>query len=112
MNKKLYIGNLASGVTEEELKGNFATVGNVVSLAIIRDKFTGLSKGFGFVEMETEEAAQEAIKQFNGGELHGKIIVVNEARPQRGPGGPRGGGGSRSGGFRRGPERGGGGRRY
>lgn len=112
MNKKLYIGNLASGVTEEELKGNFSTVGNIVSLAIIRDKFSGLSKGFGFVEMDTEAAAQEAIRQFNGGELHGKVIVVNEARPQRSPGGPRGGGGSRPGGFRRGPERGGGGRRY
>jgi RNA recognition motif-containing protein len=112
MNKKLYIGNLASGVTEEELRGNFSTVGNIVSLTIIRDKFSGLSKGFGFVEMETEEAAKEAVTQFNGGELHGKVIVVNEARPQRSTGGPRGDGRPRPGGFRRGPERGGGGRRY
>jgi cold-inducible RNA-binding protein len=110
MNKKLYIGNLASGVTEQELKDNFSTVGNIVSLAIIKDKFTGLSKGFGFVEMETEEAAKEAITQFNGGELHGKVIVVNEARPPRTQGGSRSDSRSRSGGFRKGPERGG--RRY
>ncbi len=112
MNKKLYIGNLASGVTEQELKDNFSTVGNIVSLAIIKDKFSGLSKGFGFVEMETEEAAKEAITQFNGGELHGKVIVVNEAKPPRTQGGSRGDGRSRPGGFRKGPERGGGGRRY
>jgi len=113
MNKKLYIGNLASGVTEQELKDNFSTVGNVISLAIIKDKFTGLSKGFGFVEMETEEAAKEAITQFNGGELQGKVIVVNEARPPRTQGGARGDSRSRpggGGGFRKGPERGG--RRY
>ncbi|MCX5834052.1 MAG: RNA-binding protein [Deltaproteobacteria bacterium] len=112
MNKKLYIGNLASGVTEQELKDNFSTVGNIVSLAIIKDKFTGLSKGFGFVEMETEEAAKEAITQFNGGELQGKVIVVNEARPPRTQGGSRGDGRPGGGGFRKGPERGGGGRRY
>jgi RNA recognition motif-containing protein len=113
MNKKLYIGNLASGVTEQELKDNFSTVGNIVSLAIIKDKFSGLSKGFGFIEMETEEAAKEAIAQFNGGELHGKVIVVNEAKPPRTQGGSRGDDGrSRPGGFRKGPERGGGGRRY
>jgi len=113
MNKKLYIGNLASGVTEQELKDNFATVGNIISLAIIKDKFTGLSKGFGFVEMETEEAAKEAITQFNGGELHGKVIVVNEARPPRTQGSSRGDSRSRpGGGFRKGPGGGGGGRRY
>jgi len=114
MNKKLYIGNLASGVTEQELKDNFATVGNIISLAIIKDKFTGLSKGFGFVEMETEEAAKEAITQFNGGELQGKVIVVNEARPPRTQGGSRGDSRSRpgAGGFRKGPGGGGGGRRY
>ena len=87
MNKNLYIGNLANEVTEEDLKANFSEVGKVVSVTIIKDKYTGLTRGFGFVEMETEKDAQEAIKKFNGGELHGKVITVNEARPKREAGG-------------------------
>lgn len=117
MNKNLYVGNLAPEVTEEDLKTNFSEIGKVISVNIIKDKFTRASKGFGFVEMETAEQAQEVIKNFNGGELCGKTITVNEAKPRkdyggstssRGSGGPgRGGygggygGGGRSGGGRR-----------
>jgi cold-inducible RNA-binding protein len=103
MNKNLYLGNLPYEVTEEDLKTNFSEVGKVVSVNIIKDKYTGLSRGFGFVEMETEKDAEEAIKKFNGGQLLGKTISVNEARPKTDQGGPRrdnrGGGGGR-GGFR------------
>ncbi|HOF05662.1 MAG TPA: hypothetical protein PK175_08345 [Syntrophales bacterium] len=82
MVKKLYIGNLAEGVTEEDLLANFREIGPVISLAIIRDKISGLSRGFGFVEMATEEQAREAIEKFNGGELLGRTIRVNEAKPK------------------------------
>jgi cold-inducible RNA-binding protein len=101
MNKNLYIGNLSVKVTEEDLKANFSEVGKVVSVNIVKDKYTGLSRGFGFVEMETEEAAKEAIQRFNGGQLLGNTIMVNEARPKReGDAGPRrdGGRGGRGGG--------------
>jgi RNA recognition motif-containing protein len=112
MNKNLYVGNLATEVTEEDLRHNFSPSGNVVSASIIKDQYTGLSKGFGFVEMETEQAAADSIKRLNGGELCGKVITVNEARPKRDTRG--GGGGSRPGGSRPGgSSRGGGyGRRY
>jgi RNA recognition motif-containing protein len=111
MNKNLYVGNVSFKVTDEDLKTNFSEAGEVVSASIIKDKFTGQSKGFGFVEMKTEEGATEAIKKFNGGMLDGKAITVNEARPKKefgagGGGGNRGGGGYRSGG---GGNRGGGG---
>jgi RNA recognition motif-containing protein len=89
MNKNLYIGNLPYEVTEEDLKTNFSEVGKIVSVTIIKDKYTGLSRGFGFVEMETEKEAEEAIKKFNGGQLLGKTITVNEARPKADQGGPR-----------------------
>ena len=96
MNKNLYVGNVSFKVTDEDLKTNFSEAGEVVSAAIIKDKFTGQSKGFGFVEMKTEEGATEAIKKFNGGMLDGKAITVNEARPKKefgaGGGGNRGGG--------------------
>jgi RNA recognition motif-containing protein len=112
MNKNLYVGNVSFKVTDEDLKTNFSEAGEVVSASIIKDKFTGQSKGFGFVEMKTEEGATEAIKKFNGGMLDGKAITVNEARPKKefgaGGGGNRGGGGGyRSGGG--GGNRGGGG---
>jgi len=81
----------------------------VVSVAIIKDKYSNQSKGFGFVEMETEEEARKAIDQFNGGELQGKKIVVSEAREPRKDSGGGFGRGGRPGGFGRGP-RGGGGR--
>lgn len=97
MNKNLYIGNLAYNIDEEDLKYNFSQVGEVASISIIKDKFTGLSKGFGFVEMKTAEGATEAIKRFHGGTLNGKIITVNEARPKKeyGAGGGKHGGGGR-----------------
>jgi len=97
MNKNLYIGNLSNEVTEDDLKANFSEVGAVLSVTIIKDKYTGLTRGFGFVEMETEKDTQEAIKKFNGGQLHGKVITVNEARPKRESGGS-GQDGSRPGG--------------
>jgi RNA recognition motif-containing protein len=104
MNKNLYIGNLPYEVTEEDLRTNFSEVGKISSVSIIKDKYTGLSRGFGFVEMETEKEAEEAIKKFNGGQLLGKTITVNEARPKPDQGGPRrdnrGGGGGGRGGFR------------
>jgi RNA recognition motif-containing protein len=117
MNKNLYVGNLSYKITDEDLKSNFSEAGEVVSATIIKDKFSGQSKGFGFVEMKTEEAAAEAIKKFNGGTLDGKTITVNEARPKKefgggGGGGHRGGGnrGGGGGGFNRGGRSGGGNR--
>ncbi len=104
MGKNLYIGNLAEAVTETDLKTNFEQAGSVVSVNIIKDKYTGLSRGFGFVEMGTEEEAKEAIKRFDNGELLGNAIKVNEAKPKAdsSPGRP---GGLRSGGGRgRGPK--------
>jgi len=83
MSKNLYIGNLAYEVTEEDLKRNFGEVGGVISANIVKDKYTGISRGFGFVEMTNEEDAQEAIKKLNGAELAGRKIVVQEARPKR-----------------------------
>jgi RNA recognition motif-containing protein len=116
MNKNLYIGNLSMKVTEEDLKANFSEVGKVVSVNIIKDRYTGISRGFGFVEMETEEAAQEAIRRFSGGQLLGNTITVSEARPKKegggGGGGPRRDGGRGGGGFRGGRSGGGGDRRY
>jgi RNA recognition motif-containing protein len=116
MNKNLYVGNLSYKVTDDDLKSNFSEAGEVVSATIIKDKFSGQSKGFGFVEMKTEEGAAEAIKKFNGGTLDGKAITVNEARPKKefgaGGGGPRGGGNrGGGGGFNRGGRSGGGGNR-
>ncbi|HOG16558.1 MAG TPA: RNA-binding protein [Syntrophales bacterium] len=105
MNKKLYVGNLSASVTDEDLKSNFSQCGTVLSVNVVKDRYTGASRGFGFVEMETAEAAQAAITKFNGGQLDGNTIIVSEARPKRdegrGPsfGGPRrpgGGGGFRS----------------
>jgi cold-inducible RNA-binding protein len=114
MNKNLYVGNLSYKVTDDDLKTNFTEAGEVASASIIKDKFTGQSKGFGFVEMKTEEGATEAIKKFNGGMLDGKAITVNEARTKKefGAGGSRGGGnrgGGGGGGFNRGGRGGGGG---
>jgi cold-inducible RNA-binding protein len=109
MNKNLYVGNLSFKVTDDDLKANFSEAGEVASAAIIKDKFTGQSKGFGFVEMKTDEGAAEAIKKFNGGMLDGKAITVNEARPKKEFGAGGGGGGNRGGGGFRGGRGGGGG---
>jgi RNA recognition motif-containing protein len=109
MNKNLYVGNLTVNATEDVLKENFTTAGKVSTVTVIKDNYTRQSKGFGFVEMETEEGARQAIEMFNGGKLDGNVIVVNEAKPRREQGGQRRDSG-RSGGFRGGNN--GGGRRY
>ncbi|MBI4066803.1 RNA-binding protein [Candidatus Gottesmanbacteria bacterium] len=108
MNKKLYVGNLLYEVTDEELKTLFAQAGNVVSATVIRYQDTGRSKGFGFVEMETEEAAQKAIDSLNGQDNKGRKLVVSEARPPRPRNDFGGGGGGYRGGGRRGGYGGGG----
>ncbi len=114
----IYVGNLSYEVTEEDLKTAFETFGAVDTVKVIKDNYTGRSKGFGFVEMPTKSEAQSAIEGLNGKDLKGRNLNVNEARPKpegrRGGGGfggqGRGGGGSRGGGGRGGGSRGGGGR--
>lgn len=81
MNKKLYVGNLSYGTTEDELRELFSEVGPTESVSLIIDRATGKSKGFGFVEMETVAAAEEAIERFNGTEFNGRNLTVSEARP-------------------------------
>ena len=103
MIKKLYVGNLSDEVTEQDLNHNFSTVGTVVSATVIKDRYSSRSKGFGFVEMETEESAREAIEQFNGGDLRGKAIIVSEAREKSARDGGSGRGGRPGSGFSRGP---------
>ncbi len=83
MGAKLYVGNLPFSVVEDQLQGLFSQHGSVVSARIITDKFSGRSKGFGFVEMESDEEAEKAIAALNGTEFEGRAIVVNEARPQQ-----------------------------
>jgi len=108
----IYAGNLSRDVTEEDLRQAFEAFGQVESANIIKDKFSGESRGFGFVEMPSKNEAQTAITEMNGKDLKGRIINVNEARPRS----DRQGGGSRRGGFgggrggRGGGGRGGGGR--
>ncbi len=99
MSKKLYVGNLNYDTTEDELNTLFSDCGKVVSVNLITDRETGQSKGFGFVEMESDDGAQKAIKDLDGSEFHGRNIKVNEARPpqDRGFGGGGGGGGRRGG---------------
>ncbi len=91
MAKKLYVGGIAYSTSEDALRSHFAQAGNVTSASIIMDKMTNRSKGFGFVEMATDEEAQNAINMFNGKELEGRRLTVNEARPMQ-PRAPRGGG--------------------
>ena len=81
MGKRLYVGNLPYSVTDEELQGIFTPLGEVASAKVIIDRFSGQSKGFGFVEMSKEEEAQSAIQQLNGTKVGSRQIVVNEARP-------------------------------
>ena len=83
MGKKLYVGNLLYELTDEDLKQLFSQAGAVASAQIIRYHDSGRSKGFGFVEMETEEDAQKAIDQFNGQDHQGRKLVVSEARPPK-----------------------------
>ena len=82
MAKKLYVGGLSFNTTEDTLKSTFAQAGTIESATIISDRDSGRSKGFGFVEMSTEEEAKKAIEMFNGQELDGRKLTVNEARPR------------------------------
>src|SRR5262249_15368973 len=95
MGKKLYVGNLSYGVTDSDLVTMFEPHGTVQSAQVIMDRDTGRSKGFGFVEMGSDQEAQAAIAALNGQESDGRALTVNEARPK--PEGGRGGGGSRGG---------------
>ncbi|HEY7157813.1 MAG TPA: RNA-binding protein [Gemmataceae bacterium] len=104
MGKKIYVGNLAYGVSSSDLQQMFEAHGTVQSAQIIMDRDTGRSKGFGFVEMGSDQEAQAAIAALNGQQVDGRTLTVNEARPRE----DRGGGGGRSGG--RGGYGGGGGR--
>jgi cold-inducible RNA-binding protein len=100
MAKKLYVGNLGFAITDSELEALFTPFGEVRSAQVIMDRDTGRSKGFGFVELTSDQAAQAAIQALNGKDSGGRTLTVNEARPKtEGGGGRRGGGG-------------GGGRRY
>ena len=81
MTKKLFVGSLSFNSTEDSLRNLFAEAGTVESVTIIMDKFSGRSKGFGFVEMSSEEEAQKAKEMFNGKELDGRTIAVDEAKP-------------------------------
>lgn len=82
-NKKLYVGSLPFSTTEEELHSLFSPFGPVASVRIIADKFTGMSKGFGFVEMENADDAQKAVEGLNGSSLNGRTLIVNDARPEQ-----------------------------
>jgi RNA recognition motif-containing protein len=100
----IYVGSLSYEVTEEDLKEAFEAFGQVESVSIIKDKYSGQSKGFGFVEMPAKAEAQSAINDLNGKELKGRTLNVNEARPRtesRGGGGGYGGGRGGQGGRRR-----------
>lgn len=103
---KLFVGGLPYSTTNEELQSMFASYGNIISAAIITDKFTGQSKGFGFVEMESDEAAQKAISELNETELNGRKIGVSVARPREERPPRSGGGFSQGGQFDRGGQRG------
>ncbi|HLC64334.1 MAG TPA: RNA-binding protein [Patescibacteria group bacterium] len=82
MGKKLYVGGLPYGTTDESLKEGFSAAGSVVSASVITDKFSGRSKGFGFVEYASDEEAAKAIEMFDGQDFEGRNIKVNEARPK------------------------------
>jgi cold-inducible RNA-binding protein len=102
MGKRLYVGNLSYGTTDESLRQMFAAHGTVTSAQVIMDRDTGRSKGFGFVEMGSDQEAQAAITALNGQEVDGRSLTVNEARPkpEGGGGGGRGGRGGYGGGRR------------
>lgn len=99
MGKKLYVGNLSFDVTDKDLETMFTEAGVCESVAVVTDKFSGQSRGFGFVEMSSNAEAQQAIQRFNGHDLKGRSLKVNEARDREDRGG--GGGGSRGGGWDR-----------
>jgi len=97
MSMKLYVGNLAFETSSNDLQTLFAQAGTVESVSLIEDRETGRSRGFGFVEMSTKEEGAAAVQQFNGKDLAGRTLKVNEARPREDRGG---GGGGRNGGSR------------
>lgn len=110
----IYVGNLSHQTTEDELREAFEAFGQVESANIIKDRYSGESRGFGFVEMPSKEEAEKAVEEMNGKDLMGRALNVSEARPRREGGGGRGRGGGGRGGGRggRGGFGGGGGRRY
>ncbi|HEX8635527.1 MAG TPA: RNA-binding protein [Pyrinomonadaceae bacterium] len=102
MSMKLYVGNLAFQTSSEDLQQLFSQAGTVESASVVEDRETGRSRGFGFVEMSSNEEGQKAIEQFNGKEVNGRSLNVNEAKPREdrgGGGGGRGGGGGGRGGY-------------
>ncbi len=107
MAMKLYVGNLSFQTSSEELQQLFSQAGTVESATVVEDRDTGRSRGFGFVEMASKEEGEKAIQQFNGTDLNGRNLTVNEARPREDRGNRGGGGGGGRGGF--GGNRGGGG---
>lgn len=98
MGKKLYVGNLPYQTDENELQTLFATAGTVETVSVVRDQATGRARGFGFVEMGSDEEAQQAIAKLNNADLGGRSIMVNEARPKTAGGGGSFGGGRGNGG--------------
>lgn len=102
MGNKLYVGSLSYATTDQQLHELFAQHGSVISAKVISDRYTGQSRGFGFVEMATSEEAQKAIAALNGTQYEGRSLVVNEARPQEKRERPWGGGGGGGGGADRG----------
>ena len=105
MSMKLYVGNLSFSTMEDDLQRLFSQVGSVESVAMVTDRDTGRSRGFAFVEMSSKSEGEAAITRFNGSELDGRSLTVNEAKPRENNGGGFGGGsngGGRSGGFGRG----------
>ena len=93
MSMKLYVGNLSFQTSSNELQELFAQAGTVESASVVEDRDTGRSRGFGFVEMSSKEEGQAAITQFNGKEINGRALTVNEARPREDRGNRNGGGG-------------------
>jgi cold-inducible RNA-binding protein len=99
MSTKLYVGNLAFQTTSQELQQLFGQAGTVQSASVVEDRDTGRSRGFAFVEMSSQEEATSAIEQFNGKELSGRALKVNEAKPRENRGGGRGFSDNRGGGY-------------
>lgn len=93
MGKKLYVGNLPFTITDDQLRDHFAQAGTVESAQVIMDRFSGRSKGFGFVEMSTDDEAAQAISRLNGQDFNGRALTVSEARPKEPREGGFGGGG-------------------
>ena len=108
MSVKLYVGNLSFQTSSDDLQQLFSQAGTVESASVVEDRETGRSRGFGFVEMASAEEGQAAIQQFNGKEVNGRNLNVNEARPREDRGGRGGGGGGGRGGYGGGGGRGGG----